>query len=68
MGLVVDRLLGLREIVVHPVADPLVNMPGVAGATELGDGRVSLILDAAALVQLAHERRDHRARVRPLVS
>jgi two-component system chemotaxis sensor kinase CheA len=63
MGLLVDRLLGLREIVVHPVADPLVSVPGVAGATELGDGRVSLILDAAALMRLAHERREQRTRV-----
>lgn len=68
MGLLVDRLLGLREIVVHPVADPLVSVPGVAGATELGDGRVSLILDAAALMRLAHERREHRTRVHPHVS
>jgi len=68
MGLVVDGLLGLREIVVHPVSDPLVSVPGVAGATELGDGRVSLILDAAALLRLAHERREHRPRVRPPAS
>jgi two-component system chemotaxis sensor kinase CheA len=58
MGLLVDRLIGLREIVVHPVADPLVAMPGIAGATELGDGTVSLILDAAAVLRLAQERRD----------
>ena len=50
-GLVVGRVIGLREIVVHPVADPLIAVPGIAGATELADGRVSLILDAAALVR-----------------
>ena len=61
MGLVVDRLLGLREIVVHPVVDPLVAVDGISGATELGDGRVSLILDAAAIVRLAHEERAARA-------
>lgn len=54
-GLLVDRLLGLREIVVHPIPDPLVAVPGIAGATELGDGRVSLILDAPALVRLAQQ-------------
>jgi len=64
MGLRVDRLLGLREIVVHPVADPLVAMPGVAGATDLGNGRVSLILDVAALLRLAEEQRDARAESR----
>ncbi|MDB4909039.1 MAG: CheW domain protein [Gemmatimonadetes bacterium] len=50
-GLVVDRLQGLREIVMHPISDPLVTVTGVSGATELADGRVSLILDAAALVR-----------------
>lgn len=54
-GLVVDRILGLREIVVHPLTDPLTAVPGVAGATELADGRVSLILDAAALVRRSRE-------------
>ena len=56
VGLVVDKLAGLREIVVHPVTDPLVAMPGIGGATELGDGQVSLILDVPALIRLA--RRD----------
>jgi two-component system chemotaxis sensor kinase CheA len=55
-GLVVDRICGLREIVVKPINDPLLAVPGVSGATELGDGRVSLILDASALVRLAHRR------------
>jgi two-component system chemotaxis sensor kinase CheA len=64
MGLLVDRLVGLREIVVHPVPDPLVAVPGVAGATELGDGRVSLILDAAAVLRLAQEERESRPRRR----
>ena len=64
MGLRVDRLLGLREIVVHPVADRLVAMPGVAGATDLGNGRVSLILDTAALLRMAEEQREERAAAR----
>jgi len=55
-GLVIDRVLGLREIVVHPIADPLIAVPGVSGATELADGRVSLILDAAALVRGSRDR------------
>jgi two-component system chemotaxis sensor kinase CheA len=61
-GLVVDRILGLREIVVHPVTDPLIAVPGVSGATELSDGRVGLILDAAALVRGT---RDRHARTAP---
>jgi two-component system, chemotaxis family, sensor kinase CheA len=57
MGLVADRILGLREIVVRPVADPLVSVPGIAGAAELSDGRIALILDANGLIQHAHARR-----------
>lgn len=51
-GLAVDRVHAQREIVVRPVADPLVRVPGVAGATELGDGRPVLILDPLALGQV----------------
>ena len=50
-GLVIDRVIGLREIVVQPVADPYVSVVGVAGATEMPDGRVSLILDVPAIVR-----------------
>jgi two-component system, chemotaxis family, sensor kinase CheA len=48
-GLVVDRVHAHREIVVRPMSDPLVRVPGVAGATELGDGRPVLILDPVSL-------------------
>ncbi|HEU0077986.1 MAG TPA: chemotaxis protein CheW, partial [Longimicrobiaceae bacterium] len=58
VGLAVDRLAGLREIVVRPLSDPLVSVPGIAAAAELGDGRVCLILDSAAVVQLAHQHRE----------
>jgi two-component system chemotaxis sensor kinase CheA len=49
VGLVVDRAVGQKEIVVRGLNDPLVKVAGVAGATDLGDGRVVLILDVAAL-------------------
>ena len=49
VGLAVDRALGQREVVVRGLNDPLVKVAGVAGATDLGDGRVVLILDVAAL-------------------
>lgn len=48
-GLVVDRVQGQREVVVRPLQDPLVRVPGISGATELGDGRPVLILDPATL-------------------
>lgn len=61
IGLVVDRIVGQREIVVRPTVDPLIRVDGVAGATDLGDGRVVLILDAAALARRVRQ----RARVQP---
>ncbi|MBA4146880.1 MAG: chemotaxis protein CheA [Verrucomicrobia bacterium] len=51
VGLVVDRIVGQRQIVVRSLRDPLIHVPGVIGATELGDGKPLLILDAIALVK-----------------
>ena len=48
-GLAVDQVHGQREVVIRALRDPLVQVPGIAGATELGDGRPVLILDAAKL-------------------
>jgi two-component system chemotaxis sensor kinase CheA len=53
VGLAVDRIIGQREIVVRAIKDPLAQSKGIAGATELGDQRVVLILDTTALRQLA---------------
>jgi two-component system chemotaxis sensor kinase CheA len=50
---VVDRMLGQQEIVVRPIADPLVKVAGVAGSTDLGDGKPTLVLDLVSLVGLA---------------
>jgi two-component system chemotaxis sensor kinase CheA len=49
VGLVVDRVVGKREVVVRSIQDPLVQVPCVSGATKLGDGRPVLILDPNAL-------------------
>lgn len=53
IGIVVDRIVGQREIVVRSMTDPLVQVQGISGATELGDGRAVLILDVSALVRSA---------------
>ncbi|MBN9681965.1 MULTISPECIES: chemotaxis protein CheA [unclassified Corallococcus] len=45
----VDRLVGQQEIVLRPLEDPLVRVPGVAGATDLGDGQPTLVLDLGTL-------------------
>jgi two-component system chemotaxis sensor kinase CheA len=56
IGLIVDRIAGQREVVVKTITDPLIRVDGVSGATELGDGRVVLILDVGAL---SRTRRQH---------
>jgi two-component system, chemotaxis family, sensor kinase CheA len=49
-GLMVDSLLGQKEIVIKPLGKTLQSMEEYIGATILGDGLVTLILDVAALV------------------
>lgn len=49
VGLVADEVLGQREVVVSALRDPLIQVKGISGATELGDGKPVLILDGAAL-------------------
>ncbi|NAZ88374.1 chemotaxis protein CheA, partial [Kineococcus indalonis] len=50
-GMVVDRVLDTEEIVVKPLSGALKNIGSYAGATILGDGRVSLILDVQSLAR-----------------
>ncbi|HEY0468540.1 MAG TPA: chemotaxis protein CheW [Polyangiaceae bacterium] len=45
----VDRMLGQQEVVIRPINDVLARAPGVSGATDLGDGRPTLVLDLVAL-------------------
>jgi len=49
MAFAIDRMLGQQEVVIRPVNDVLVRAPGVSGATDLGDGRPTLVLDLIAL-------------------
>ena len=49
----VDRVSGLREVVVRTFSDPLVVRPWFLGATELGDGRLVLILHLPELLRRA---------------
>ncbi|NUQ66451.1 MAG: chemotaxis protein CheA, partial [Pirellulales bacterium] len=53
IGLVVDRVLGEEDIVIKSMAENYRNVPGIAGASILGDGRVSLILDLPSLIEMA---------------
>ena len=58
IGIAVDRIVGQREIVVRAIADTLVRVDGISGATDLGDGRVVLILDPAVLARQMRLRPD----------
>lgn len=49
-GLVVDKLLGQQEIVIKAHDDYLGELPGIAGGTVLGNGRISHIVDIASLI------------------
>jgi two-component system chemotaxis sensor kinase CheA len=51
LGLVVDQLLGQQDIVIKPLGKSLSNVRGFAGATELGDQHVGLVIDAAAIIE-----------------
>ena len=52
-AILVDGLLGSREIVVKSVGPQLSTLRGISGATVMGDGSVVLILDLAMLIRLA---------------
>jgi len=49
VGLVVDSLIGQQEVVIKSVGRLLTGIPGIAGATILGNGQVSMILDVGTL-------------------
>jgi len=53
LGVVIDRILRKEEIVVKPLPDYLAAIPGLSGASILGDGRSILILEPAELIAMA---------------
>ncbi len=50
-GIAVDELLGGMQTVVKPLGRALRGVPGIAGSTVLGDGRVGLIIDVPSLMR-----------------
>jgi two-component system chemotaxis sensor kinase CheA len=55
-GLLVDELLGQQQVVVKSLEENAISVDGVSGATILGDGKVSLILDMVKLQSLAQHK------------
>ena len=53
VGVMVDSLVGEEDVVIKPLRDQFTNSPGIAGASILGDGSVSLIIDVSQLLDLS---------------
>ena len=51
LGLCVDGLAGEQEVVIKSLGTLLGSLPGLSGATILGDGRVALIVDLPKLIE-----------------
>jgi two-component system chemotaxis sensor kinase CheA len=56
VGLLVDRMVNEQEIVVKALEGEVKKVDCIAGASIMGDGSVSLILDAVALIDFAMKR------------
>jgi two-component system chemotaxis sensor kinase CheA len=61
MALYVDALLGQHQVVIKSLETNYRKVPGISGATIMGDGRVALILDAGSLGRLAASQRRERS-------
>ncbi|AGW14947.1 chemotaxis protein CheA [Megalodesulfovibrio gigas] len=59
LGLAVDALFRQEELVIKPLPDFLAGLPGLAGASILGDGRALLVLDPGELIDSAMHRLEH---------
>lgn len=51
LAIFADKLVGEQEIVVKPIPSYIKKVNGISGCTQLGDGSISLIIDAGALVR-----------------
>jgi two-component system chemotaxis sensor kinase CheA len=67
MGFMVDSLIGEEDVVIKPLRDQYTNSPGIAGASILGDGSVSLIIDVSQLLELGLRKEIESRRARESV-
>ncbi|MCL2381774.1 MAG: chemotaxis protein CheA [Treponema sp.] len=68
MGFMVDSLIGEEDVVIKPLRDQFTNSPGIAGASILGDGSVSLIIDVGQLLELGLKKEMENRRTREVAS
>ncbi|MCS7209026.1 MAG: chemotaxis protein CheA, partial [Fimbriimonadales bacterium] len=55
IALLIDSIAGQQQVVLKSLEENFMRVPGFAGATILGDGRVALILDVSDLIRRAHQ-------------
>jgi two-component system, chemotaxis family, sensor kinase CheA len=63
LGFVVDEISGQQDIVIKALGPSLQKIRGFAGATELSDQRVCLVLDAASLIEEVLMPQENRMRL-----
>jgi two-component system chemotaxis sensor kinase CheA len=67
-GIVVDELCGHQQVVVKSIEESYGSVPGIAGATILGNGRVAFILDVEKLSDIASSNQSVQAGVTRFVN
>ena len=55
VAVVVDELIGQQQVVIKSLEQNFMKVQGIAGATILGDGQVSFILDVRGLLRLSRK-------------
>jgi two-component system chemotaxis sensor kinase CheA len=61
LGLIVDELLAQQQVVVKSLEANYGRVEGLAGATVIGEGAVSLILDVVGISRLTRDRQGEKA-------
>ena len=59
LGIIVDSLLGQKEVVIKTIGEYLGNVRGIAGSTILGDGRVIMIIDIGEVMKICSEQMEN---------
>jgi two-component system chemotaxis sensor kinase CheA len=63
VGILVDALVRQQEVVIKSIGERLKSVPGIAGATEVGEGEIVLVVDVGTLIDhFGGRARETRAR------
>lgn len=53
IGVIVDKLIDEQDVLIKPLDDMLAAIPGMGGATIMGNGRIALVLNAVEIIKMA---------------